>query len=128
MLRFILFASLIVSNLCLLGQKTNSDQIADAIRKGNARALAGHFAHSVDLTIAGVEEVYSKEQAEVILSKFFADNPPKSFQIRHEGRSKMDDHFFIADMVCEKKSYRVTYFLKMEENAFHVKQLRFELE
>ena len=58
--------------------KDIGNDIAAAIRAGNARQLSGFFNNNVDLTVLGKEEMYSKAQAEQILRDFFQKNAPRS--------------------------------------------------
>jgi hypothetical protein len=128
MKRFVLIVIVLFSWHSAFSQQAERDHISEAIKAGNAKMLASHFMSSVDLTVVKVEEVYSKEQAEMIVSRFFVDNPPKGFSIRHEGKSKLDDHFYIGDLQTSNAAYRVTFFLKKEGNEFKVRQLRIEAD
>lgn len=126
MTRFTLFLSCIMAFATGVAQDADRDLIAEAIRTSNARALSSHFTKTVDLTVGKVEEVYSKEQAEVILTRFFNEHISKDFTIKHEGRSKLDDHFYIGDLQTSNGDYRVTFFLKKETPGFKIRQLRLE--
>ncbi len=108
------------------GQSTERDQISAAILSGNAKAVSAFFIASIDLTVLNTEDVYSKEQAEVILAKFFNENKPAAFEIKHQGKSKLEDFFYIGDLNTDKGLYRLTFFLKKESNVFRVKQFRIE--
>ncbi len=107
-------------------QASEKNAIAEAIQKGNAKSVGAYFAKSVDLTLDDLEDIYSKDQAIVILENFFSENPPKSFSLKHEGKSKLEDHFYIGDLKTEGQDYRLTFFLKKEDDAFKLKQLRIE--
>jgi hypothetical protein len=108
------------------GQTAERDQISAAILTGNAKAISAFFIASIDLTVLNTEDVYSKEQAEVILSKFFSENKPSAFDIKHQGKSKLEDYFYIGDLNTNKGQFRLTFFLKKEANGFRVKQFRIE--
>lgn len=107
-------------------QASEKEAIAHAIQKGNAKAVGAYFATSVDLTLDDLEDVYSKDQAIVILENFFSENPPSAFSLKHEGKSKLEDHFYIGDLKTPDQGYRLTFFLKKEGDAFKLKQLRIE--
>lgn len=112
--------------LLSMGQTQEKDGISAAIQNGSAQALSGYFTESIDLTLLDIEDVYSQKQAEVILSKFFAENKPKTFKLKHEGMSKVEDYYYIGTLETSTGNYRVTFFLKKEAEAFNVKQLRIE--
>jgi len=122
---FLLF---IVSALALssYGQTAEKQNISKAIQEGNAKLLGGYFTKSVDLTVTDIEDVYSKDQAEVILTRFFNENKPKSYSVKHEGKSKLDDYYYIGDLVTATGTYRLTFFLKKEGEIFRIKQLKIE--
>jgi len=120
------FGLLILPLASLFGQSVERDQIRDALSNGNARSLSIHFTNNIDLTVEQVGQVYSKEQAEMILSRFFSDHIPQSFEIKHEGKSKGDDHYCIGKLTTSKTPYRVTFFLKKEADGYKMRQLRIE--
>jgi hypothetical protein len=128
MTRFIPLLFTIFAFQASFAQTEVRDQINAAIRSGNAKTLASYFTNTVDLTVGKNEEVYSKEQAEVIMARFFSEHPPTEFAIKHEGHSKSDDQFFIGDLGTKDKAFRVSYFLKKESTGFRIRQLRIESE
>lgn len=123
-----LFITLIVSIWAFAanGQAAEKEGISQAIRSGNAKTLSTYFTKTVDITLKDVEDVYSKDQAEVILKGFFSENSPKSFSVKHEGKSKRDDYYYIGDLATSKGTYRLSFFLKKEGDDFRIKQLRIE--
>src|SRR5690554_1822434 len=122
---FLLF---MVSALALssYGQASEKQNISRAIQEGNAKVLGGYFTKTVDLTVKDVEDVYSKEQAEVILTRFFNENKTTTYSVKHEGKSKLDDYYYIGDLITSTGTYRLTFFLKKDGDAFRIKQLRIE--
>lgn len=109
-------------------QTEEKDNISKAIQEGNAKNLSEYFAPMVDLTVKDIEDVYSKEQAEVIITRFFSENKSVSYSVKHEGKSKLDDYFYIGDLKSESGIYRLTFFLKRESDRFKIKQLKIESE
>ena len=104
-----------------------SDDVAAAVKTGNASNVAKFFSANVDLKILENEDVYSKAQAELILKDFFAKNPVKSFIVIHKGTSKNGDQFTIGtyETVAEKK-FKTSFFFKKEGSNLTIHQLRFE--
>lgn len=126
MKKFLIVFILFIFTINSYGQSSEKQGITTAIQAGDAKALGKFFTKIVDLTVKDVEDVYSKEQAEVILARFFSENVPTSYSVKHEGKSKLDDYYYIGDLVTSNGSYRLTFFLKKEGEAFRVKQLRIE--
>jgi len=108
------------------GQAGTKNEIAMAIKEGNSLKLSGFFMPSVDLTVGSAEDVYSKDQAEMIIKKFFDNHQTIDFQLKHEGKSKLDDFYFIGSLQTKNGEFRLTYFLKKSKEKFMIKQFRIE--
>lgn len=105
------------------------EEIAGSIRTGNAREVAKYMNNNIDLTIQNQEEVYSKAQAEVVLRDFFSKNPPKTFNLIHQGASKEGAKYAIGNLTTVNgTSFRVYIFLKHAGQSLLIHELRFERE
>lgn len=107
-------------------QSETKNEIATAIKEGNSIQLAEFFMPSVDLTVGSAEDVYSRDQAEMIIKRFFEDHQTIDFRLKHEGKSKLDDFYYIGTLKTDSGDFRLTYFLKKGENHFMIKQFRIE--
>ena len=74
------------------------DDVANAIRTGNAKEISKYFADNVDLKVLEQENIYSKAQAELILKDFFAKHPVKEFALVHKSQPKNDSQFAIGTL------------------------------
>ncbi|MFN5345646.1 MAG: DUF4783 domain-containing protein [Bacteroidota bacterium] len=104
------------------------EDIANAIRSGDARSVSRYFSNSVDLTLIGQEDVYSKAQAEQILKDFFNKNTPRSFSIIHRGESKDGAKYAIGNLTTSSGNYRVYYYFKVAGGSVNIQELRFMKE
>ncbi len=104
------------------------DKVADLIRDGNTAELSKLFAPNVEITILGQENVYSKEQSEVILDKFFGQNKPLSVKILHKVNSNPNYLFAVLTLITDKGSFRVSYTLKGTNGTPQLIELRIETE
>lgn len=105
------------------------DEIAGALKSGEAKSVAKFFGNSIDLTISSQEDVYSKVQAERILSDFFAQNEPKSFQINHRGQSKEGALYAIGSFITKTGvTYRTYFYIKTQGNIQVIQELKFMKE
>ncbi len=83
--------------------------------KGDASKLVDYFGENIDISILGKANLYSKPQAEQVLQRFFAENPPVKFTIIHKGGGKKSAKYFIGELVDKAgKTYRVTVNSKVE--------------
>ncbi len=110
----------------------NTDQpdpikkVSQTLKEGNAGELATLFNPTVEMEILGEENVYSKAQAELLLKDFFAKNKPTSFKLNHQG-TKGSTSFAIGIMVTTTKNYRISVFLKSENDRMLIHQIRIEV-
>jgi Domain of unknown function (DUF4783) len=104
------------------------EDIANAIRSGDAKSVSRYFSNSVDLTLIGQEDVYSKAQAEQILKDFFNKNTPRSFSIIHRGESKDGAKYAIGNLSTSNGNYRVYYYFKVAGGGVNIQELRFMKE
>lgn len=101
------------------------DNIALAIKTGNARELAKTFDKTVEITIYDKEQVYSKAQAELVLKDFFAKHLPSAFTLIHKGESGQTK-FGIGTLVTSRGTFRTYILVKKVGSKFLIQQIRFE--
>lgn len=125
------FISLIISTILLFVNVEISkagdlpDGIVNSLKTGNAKELAKHFNANIDLTLIDKQEIYSKTQAELILKEFFSKNVPSNFTIIHQGE-KEGSKYVIGNLTTSKGTFRVSLFLKSQDNTQVIHQLRIE--
>ena len=88
-------------------QATVIEQVKDAIKAGSSKELSKYLNQSVDVTIDGKPENYSKAQAEFVLRDFFKAHAPSEFNIIHQGSSKGGQPFAIGQYKSGGDTYRV---------------------
>lgn len=102
------------------------DNIANAIRTGNASALAANFQANVEITIKDAGNSYSKSQAEMVLKNFFSTHQPKNFAIAHQGTSPEGSKYFIGTLNTSAGNYRTYVYAKSGAAALSIQEIRFE--
>jgi hypothetical protein len=123
-----LLFSFILFSFSLLGfaQADITPQIAAALKKGDAAAIAQQMMPQVELTLQGQDKTVSKADAQKMLSGFFSDVAPSNFVVKHQGTSKLDDQYRIGDLTTGKGKFRVTFFMKKDGSAMLIRQLKIE--
>ncbi|MBN2214469.1 MAG: DUF4783 domain-containing protein [Bacteroidales bacterium] len=101
--------------------------IIQAIKAGNAADLAKYFNVNVELTLDQGEEIYSKDQAELILKDFFSKHAPNDFTILHKG-GKEGSRYAIGNLSTTNGNFRVTILVKLKDSQSYIHQLRIEEE
>jgi hypothetical protein len=110
----------------LWAQSDISPAVSAALKKGDAASVASHFMPQVELSLPTKDGLMEKAQAQQMLELFFSQNTPQSFTIKHQGTSKLDDQFRIGELITAKGTYRVTFFMKKNNNILQIKQLKIE--
>lgn len=102
-------------------------KIFDAMKVGNATELAKHFNSSVELVIMDEENIYSKQQAEQVLRRFFTSNKVSSFVVLHQG-GRDGAKYAIGNLETDSKSFRVYFLVKNSNGQPLIHQMRIEEE
>lgn len=78
--------------------ETIKKSIVQTFKNGKAAYCKSHLSSEVTLTIEAMEGEYTPEQTVIKLDRFFENNPPKSFSIKHEGTNKTKtEKFWIGE-------------------------------
>ncbi|MFK8037691.1 MAG: DUF4783 domain-containing protein [Crocinitomicaceae bacterium] len=85
--------------------------ILSGFNSGKAALLAKYFPSNIDVNILGKSNLYSKSQAQQVLSTFFTQNKPSGFTVVHEGQSN-GTKYFIGTYNSGASKYRVTVNVK----------------
>jgi hypothetical protein len=101
--------------------------MVDALKTGNSSQLSRFFNANIELDLPDQEDIYSSQQAELIIKDFFAKHVPVNFVILHQG-GKEDSQYAIGNLTTSTGNYRVTLLIKQRDNRPYIHQLRFEKE
>ncbi len=101
------------------------DDIILSLKSGNAKVLASYFNQNVELVILDNDNVYSKAQAELIVSNFFTKYQPERFSITHQG-GKEGAQYVIGNLFTKQDTFRVYFLLKKTTGKNIIHQLRIE--
>ncbi|MEP6583019.1 MAG: DUF4783 domain-containing protein [Ginsengibacter sp.] len=100
-------------------------EIINAIKTGNATEVSKFFDNSVEITLPGKSNSYSKSQAELVLRDFFSKNPTKNFQVIHRS-DNAGSEYCIGNLETTNGIYRTTIYLRQKGERQVVQELRFE--
>lgn len=104
------------------------DDVATAIRSGNPKNISKYFIEHIDLKVIEQEDVYSKQQAEMILKDFFSKHPVKSFTIAHKSAPKGGSQYIIGTLETTNGKFRVYFLIKTTGTETLIQQFRIETE
>ena len=109
---FIVFCILTLQVFASHGQSEVISQVKETIKAGSAKELSRYLFQTVDVTIEGKVQSYSKAQAEFVFRDFIRQHPPAQFNIIHQGSSKGGQPFAIGQYKSGDETYRV--FMKIK--------------
>jgi hypothetical protein len=112
----------------VFGQSEVIDQIKETIKAGSAKELSKYLNQTVDVTIDGKVQSYSKPQAEFVFRDFFKQHPPAEFSIIHQGSSRGGQPFAIGQYKSESDVYRVFMKIKSVGNQQLLQEITFTKE
>jgi hypothetical protein len=109
---FIVFGILTLQVFAVRAQGDVIYQVRETIKAGSAKELSKYLFQTVDVTIEGKVQSYSKAQAEFVFRDFFRQHPPSEFNIIHQGSSKGGQPFAIGQYKSADETFRV--FMKVK--------------
>lgn len=109
---FIVLGVLTLQAFASHGQNDVIYEVRETIKAGSAKELSRYLFQTVDVTIEGKVQSYSKAQAEFVFRDFFRQHPPSEFNIIHQGSSKGGQPFAIGQYKSADETYRV--FMKIK--------------
>lgn len=128
-MRGIIYKSVIIAVLFVFVTASSVAQIPDEVvvsfRTGNANTLSNYFNQNIEMVVLEHDDVYSKAQAQQILSNFFSQNKAQEFSIIHTG-GKEGARYAIGNLTTNSGTFRVSVFMKSAGNKAYIHQLRIE--
>ena len=104
------------------------DGISTAIRSGNPKNISKYFIENIDLKVIAQEDVYSKQQAEMILKDFFTKHAVKSYTVAHKSEPKGGSQYVIGTLETENGKFRIYFLIKTTGSETLIQQFRIETE
>lgn len=100
-------------------------EVISAIESGNASQVTKFFDNTVEITLPGKSNSYSKSQAELVLHDFFLSNQVKSFEVIHKS-DNAGSQYCIGNLNTSSGVFRTTIYMKQKGDKLVVQELRFE--
>ena len=124
----IVFCVLTLRVFATFGQSEVIYQVKETIKAGSAKELSKFLFQTVDVTIEGKVQSYSRAQAEFVFRDFFKQHPPSEFSIIHQGSSKGGQPFAIGQYKSSDETYRVFMKIKIVNNQQLLHEISFSKE
>jgi Domain of unknown function (DUF4783) len=104
------------------------DDIASSIRSGNPKNISKFFIDNIDLKVVDKEDIYSKQQAEMILKDFFTKHAVKSYTVAHKSEPKAGSQYVIGTLETTNGKFRTYFLIKTTGAQTLIQQFRIETE
>ena len=104
------------------------DDVASAIRSGNPKNISKFFIEHIDMKMIDKEDVYSKQQAEMILKDFFDKHIVKTYTVAHKSEPKNGSQYVIGALETSSGKFRTYFLIKTTGDKTLVQQFRIENE
>jgi Domain of unknown function (DUF4783) len=104
---------------------TDLSDIINGIKAGNATSVSKYFDNTIEISLAGKSNSYSKSQGEAILRDFFTNNTVKSLSVVHQGQSGSSE-YYIGTLVTSNGTFRTTLNLKKKGEKQILQEIKFD--
>ncbi|OAQ39606.1 hypothetical protein A5893_08425 [Pedobacter psychrophilus] len=102
------------------------DDLNSVFKNGDVKGLSAYFSNTIELSIMDQDDIYSANQANLILKDFFSKNPANSTKIIHKVVSNASYKFGVIQYNCAKGAYRISFELKGNGSEIKLTQIRIE--
>ena len=126
--RFLSFLLLLTVSTIANAQADIISDIKEALKLGSSKEISRFLNQSIDLTLDGKMETYSRIQAEFVLKDFFKKNPPASFVIVHQGSSKGGSPYATGQYTSNGKTFLVWVRIKKIGDSYLINEMSFIME
>ena len=89
-----------------------TDDVANALKQGNASELVKHFAEKVSIKVLNQEDLLSKSQAQALIEDFFSKHKVKSYQTSHTSIVNGDQQFITGALDTTTGKYRISILVR----------------
>lgn len=105
----ILFISLFSFSFSL---RDVNDDLANALKQGNASELVKHFAEKVSIKILDQEDLLSKSQTQVLIQDFFLKHKVKNYQTSHTSSVSGNQQFITGILDTNNGKFRISILVR----------------
>lgn len=89
-----------------------TDDVASALKQGNASELVKHFAEKVSIKVLNQEDLLSKSQAQALIEDFFSRHKVKNYQTSHTSIVNGDQQFITGALDTNTGKFRISILVR----------------
>ena len=111
------------------GNHSPMEDVVNAIKNDRVSDMVKYFDIFVPITLNNNQQIYSHNQAQVVLQDFFDKNNSKDFLIMDNGSPDNNSKFLIGTFTEPNGiKYSVYILMKMKNGEYFLQELRFNKE
>lgn len=122
-----LILGLLIYSISLAGFSQSKSEIGKYLESANTEQIIRSCDLTIDLELPKSKGVYDKDQAKVLLKKFFKVNQPKKYFVKHKGGNKEKKFFEIGSLLTETNDYRTYFLYDLIDDHPQIIELRIEI-
>jgi hypothetical protein len=104
----------------------NSERYLKLIRDNDISELSEDFNNSLQITTPGKGGVYSKSQAEIILTDFFSYHQPKSVSLSSRGQSSNGAQFVVLNVNSNRGNVKMSIFYRVNGSISRIHEIKIQ--
>ena len=105
------------------------ENVVNAIRSARVADMSQYFDIFVPITINNNQQIYSHNQAQIVLQDFFDKNNPKDFEVMDNGAPDNNTKFLIGQFSeLNGEKYSVYILMKLKNNNYFLQEIRLNKE
>ena len=111
------------------GSHSPMEDVVNSIKNDRVSDMVKYFDIFVPITINNNQQIYSRNQAQVVLQDFFDKNNSKDFMVMDNGSPDNNSKFLIGSFTEPAGiKYSVYILMKMKNGDYYLQELRFNKE
>ena len=123
--KYLLQTTILFFLAALMISFTQKDDIVAALKTGNVEKMSKYFDNTIDVTVPGKSNSFSKGQAELVIKDFFNLNKVRAFELQHSG-SNPSSNFIIGTLTTAGGTYRTTVYMRTKGDKQLIQGVEFE--
>ncbi len=102
-------------------------EIENAFSQGNSKLVEGYLNSSIELETPTSKGIYSRNQAQIIIAKFFQKYPPRSFSLGPPGYASGGLKWARGEYTSNsEQTFRVTFTVKKIDAVYLIQVIKIE--
>ncbi len=122
---FLTFTLLLSSNNILSAQEY-ANVWSRALKLENVEEIAKYFDNRVEVSIFDKENIFSKEQAQIVLKDFFSKCVVSGFEMIHNGTSVASTKYYIGLLQTDIGTIRTYLLVREEKGKAIIQEIHFD--